>query len=184
MPPGDYELRQITAQSSSCSFRMEDTTINIIAPNEMISASAKSNGPLCEFSNLELNGSISPAGNIRWKGLLGYRSNEQNPSRLNVDTSQSGIYEIIASYGICEQSEFLEIDIASRINASIEAKDEYCERDIPIGEELEEILEFHPDLHREPMTFHFCNEHCCSAGMSSKRDDFRKLFRNFNPNTH
>jgi len=61
---------------------------------------------------------------------------------------------------------------------------EYCERDIPIGEELEEILEFHPDLHREPMTFHFCNEHCCSAGMSSKRDDFRKLFRNFNPNTH
>ena len=129
MPPGDYELRQITAQSSSCSFRMEDTTINIIAPNEMISASAKSNGPLCEFSNLELNGSISPAGNIRWKGPLGYRSNEQNPSRLNVDTSQSGIYEMIASYGICEQSEFLEIDIAPGINASIEAKDEYCERD-------------------------------------------------------
>ena len=61
---------------------------------------------------------------------------------------------------------------------------EYCERDIPIGEEIEEILEFHPDLHREPMTFHFCNEHCCSAGMSWIRDDFGKFFRGFNPNTH
>ena len=60
---------------------------------------------------------------------------------------------------------------------------EYCERIIPNGEEVKKTLYFHPDYHREPKSFIFCNEHCCSAGMYWIEDDYRKMFRSFNPPT-
>jgi len=60
---------------------------------------------------------------------------------------------------------------------------EYCEEIIPIGEEIKETLYFHPDYHREPQTFHFCNEKCRSAGMYWIEDDFRKLFRSLHRST-
>jgi len=61
---------------------------------------------------------------------------------------------------------------------------EYCEEIIPIGEEIKETLYFHPDYHREPQSFIFCNEECRSQGMYWINDDFRKLFRSLHRSTH
>lgn len=88
--------------------------------------------------------------------------------------------ELFADFHVYNMSDVLD-ELANNYESNHICDYEYCNRDIPVGEEIEEIMEFHPDLHREPQTFHFCNERCCSAGMYWIRDDFNKLFRN---NTH
>ncbi len=91
--------------------------------------------------------------------------------------------DLFADFHVYNMSYVLD-ELTNNYESEYNCHYEYCERDIPIGEEVEEIMEFHPDLHREPQTFRFCNEYCCSAGMYWIKDDFRKMFRNFNPNTH
>ena len=42
---------------------------------------------------------------------------------------QSTLYEMVFSYGVCEQVRKLEIEVAPDIEAKISSKDNYCERD-------------------------------------------------------
>jgi hypothetical protein len=90
--------------------------------------------------------------------------------------------DLFADFHIYNMSYVLD-ELINNYESNYDCDYEYCEKNIPAGEEIEEILEFHPDLHREPQTFHFCDEHCQSAGMYWIRDGFRKFFRNFNHNT-
>jgi len=57
---------------------------------------------------------------------------------------------------------------------------EYCEAEIPRGEAVEGSLPLHEqiDLRR---IFHFCNEHCKSAGLYCIMDDYRKFLRGWTP---
>lgn len=127
--PGQYELYEINTATSECSFALNDTTINIVAPNEQLEASAVSNGPLCESQQLKLSAEASPISSFSWKGPSNFRSEEQSPIIPSVILVDSGMYEMTATYGYCEQIRILDIAISEDIEAIIEGKDTYCERD-------------------------------------------------------
>lgn len=54
---------------------------------------------------------------------------------------------------------------------------EYCEAEIPIGEEVAYTLNIPHATNTQP-TFHFCNEECCSAGMYWIQKNYRNFLRN------
>lgn len=128
--PGEYTFSGIAPINSRCSFAMKDTTVIIEGPNELIRADITTNAPICEGETLALAATVfPPEGTVEWTGPIGFQSTELDPA---IDTSafeQSGIYEMIFSYGICEQIRELDILINPEIEAAIGGQDEYCERD-------------------------------------------------------
>jgi hypothetical protein len=57
---------------------------------------------------------------------------------------------------------------------------EYCESEIPIGEEVVGSLSLHEQINLR-RTFHFCNEHCKSAGLYWIMDSYKKCLRGWTP---
>ena len=57
---------------------------------------------------------------------------------------------------------------------------EYCEAEIPRGEAVEGSLPLHQQIDLRH-TFHFCNEHCKSAGLHWIMDDYKKFLRGWTP---
>ena len=129
LAPGEYRLSQLSSSSVACSFTMKDTTINIVAPNEQVQANARSNSPICEGADLELNATMSPEGIITWKDPGGSIIEGADYFIHQTSSFDSGRYEMIATYGGCEQIRTLEVVVAPAIDASIRGKDQYCERD-------------------------------------------------------
>ncbi|MCB0614461.1 MAG: gliding motility-associated C-terminal domain-containing protein [Phaeodactylibacter sp.] len=128
--PGEYTFYKITPRTSRCSFAMKDTTVTLEAPNELIQADIFTNSPICEGATLELSATVfPPEGTVQWSGPNGFLSTDLN---ITLDTAvfeQSGLYEMVFSYGVCEQVRKLEIEVAPDIEAKISSKDNYCERD-------------------------------------------------------
>lgn len=125
--PGEYDIFQITPSTSKCSFAIEDTTVNVLAPNDKLQASIESNSPICEFTPLELYGRMSQAGSVSWKGPELFASSELNPIIRSTLPGQSGVYEMTASYGYCEQIKTVEVLIAPTISAKIVGANQFCE---------------------------------------------------------
>ncbi len=126
--PGEYTLFAITPQSSNCSFEMKDTTIDVVAPNELLAASAESNSPVCAYSTLTFIAEASPGSTIEWDGP-GLSSNDFQTSLLNAQPINSGTYNMIASLGFCEQIRTIEVEVAPDIQTEIIGKKEYCQRE-------------------------------------------------------
>lgn len=128
--PGEYRLYQITPKNSQCSFAMKDTTITVLAPNEQIQAEVTTNSPLCEGSTLALSATVfPPEGTVQWSGPTIFRFDGPN---LTIDSAifqQSGLYEMIFSYGACKQIRTLDVVVAPTIEANINSPDGFCERD-------------------------------------------------------
>lgn len=57
---------------------------------------------------------------------------------------------------------------------------EYCESEIPRGEAVEGSLSLHEQINL-PRTFHFCNEHCKTAGLYWIMDTYKKFLRGWTP---
>ena len=102
--PGEYTFYNIAPINSRCSFAMKDTTITVVGPNELIRADVTTNTPICEGAALALAATVfPPEGTVEWTGPNGFNSTDLN---IVIDTTifaQSGIYEMVFSYGICEQ---------------------------------------------------------------------------------
>ena len=128
--PGEYTFFKITPRDSKCSFAMKDTTINIVGPNELLQADVATNTPICEGASLALSANVFPEeGTVEWTGPNGFKSMDLN---VVIDTSvfeQSGLYEMVFTYGVCEQIRELDILIHPDIEAEIGGRDDYCERD-------------------------------------------------------
>ena len=129
MRPGKYKLTHITPSTSLCGFALKDTTIDIIAPNELLQAWAESNSPICETESLKFSATMSPQGSIQWRGPSAFGSDEANPIIRSASLDQSGTYEMTATYGVCEQIRKLEVNVAPEIEATISGKEKYCERE-------------------------------------------------------
>jgi len=136
IPPGEYDLFQITPSTSKCSFAIEDTTINVLAPDDLLDVFIESNSPVCEFTLIELSAKMSHAGSVSWKGPELFTSSEFNPIIPSPLTSQSGIYEIIATYGYCEQMKTTEVLVTPSFTANIIGPEQYCE-----GEQVQLVAE-------------------------------------------
>ena len=108
--PGEYTFFKITPRDSKCSFAMKDTTINIVGPNELLQADVTTNTPICEGASLALSANVFPEeGTIEWTGPNGFKSTDLN---VVIDSSvfeQSGLYEMVFTYGVCEQIRELDI---------------------------------------------------------------------------
>ncbi len=128
--PGEYTFYEITPLDSKCSFAMKDTTISIVGPNELIQANVTTNTPICEGAALVLGATVfPPEGTVEWTGPNGFKSTDLN---IVIDTAifeQSGLYEMVFSYGVCEQIRELDVVINPEIAANIGGQDDYCERD-------------------------------------------------------
>ncbi len=129
MAPGEYELYKIQPNDMNCSFAMRDTTIDIIAPNEIITTHIETNSPICENATLELLAFMSPEGDVTWNGPT--LSNHIYPDFIffDSDTTLNGTYEMIAQYGFCEKTEYTNVMVAPEINATIQSDPEYCSRE-------------------------------------------------------
>jgi hypothetical protein len=62
---------------------------------------ASNNGPLCAGENLELNATNITGATFAWNGPNGFISNQQNPTRLGVNTSAAGTYSVTATINGC-----------------------------------------------------------------------------------
>ncbi len=129
MTVGEYQLAEVTPENSECSFKWRDESILIEPPNEQLQVTAESNSPICEGVPLILGGTIAPSGTVTWTGPEGLIASEINTTIDSSILEQSGIYEMIATYGACEQIRELEIFIAPDIEAEITGKSAYCERE-------------------------------------------------------
>jgi len=128
--PGEYTFYQIAPRNSKCSFAMKDTTITIVGPNEMIRADVTTNAPICAGATLELAATVfPPEGTVEWTGPGRSKYTDLNVVIDTAISAQSGIYEMVFSYGICEQIRELEVVVNPDIAANIGGSTEFCERD-------------------------------------------------------
>ena len=127
--PDEYILRQIRPVNSKCNFAWKETEIVVEPPNELLAASVSTNSPICDGGELELNGVISPIGTINWSGPARFASMEFNPRIPNATDDYTGIFEMVANYGFCEQIRPLDILVTPKIEAAITGKLDYCERE-------------------------------------------------------
>lgn len=128
--PGEYRIYKITPKNGQCSFAMKDTTIAVIAPNDLVEAEVSSNGSICEGNTLELSTQVFPAGGtVKWKGPKGFWSTSLDVTIDSAIVLQSGIYEMVYSFGYCEQIRELEVEVFPAIEAQIISPDGICERD-------------------------------------------------------
>ncbi|MFK7978945.1 MAG: gliding motility-associated C-terminal domain-containing protein [Saprospiraceae bacterium] len=128
--PGEYTFYGIAPINSRCSFAMKDTTVTIVGPNNLIQAAITTNAPICAGENLALSATVfPPEGTIEWTGPRGFQSTDLNIVLDTATSAQSGIYEMVFSYGVCEQIREMEIIVNPDIEAEINSQDGYCERD-------------------------------------------------------
>lgn len=127
--PGNYQLRQVRSLTDNCSLQVQDTSIIIEAPNDLFVLSVSSNSPICEGQDLILQSQVSPDGVVRWTGpnLFGY--DDLNPIIESATVKYNGEYKIVAKYGYCEQTQFLDGVIKPFPMSMISGKSQYCERD-------------------------------------------------------
>ncbi len=127
--PGDYQVFNFRLLSKNCGLALKDTTIIIEAPTNQLQLNPKSNSPVCEGELLNFEGQLSPQCYIWWTGPSGFSIEKENPIRTNVDTSYSGEYKVLAIYGYCQLTKYLDVEVKPKINASISGDSVYCERD-------------------------------------------------------
>lgn len=128
--PGEYTFYGIAPINSRCSFAMKDTTVTIVGPNNRIQAAITTNAPICAGENLELSATVfPPEGTVEWKGPTGFKSTDLNLVFDTANAAQNGIYEMVFSYGICEQIRELDVLVNPEIAATIGGTTDYCERD-------------------------------------------------------
>ena len=128
--PGEYKLYKITPKDSKCSFAMKDTTITVLAPNHLIQAEVTTNSPICEGSTLELTTTFfPPEGTVQWSSPKIFRFDGANLTIDSANAEQGGEYEMIFTYGACEQIRTLDIAVFPEIEATISGQSEFCARD-------------------------------------------------------
>src|SRR5439155_1297267 len=66
--------------------------------------SANYNNPVCVNGTLNLSVTTIPGASYSWSGPNNYFSNIQNPSIANVQASQAGIFNVVATIGGCSSS--------------------------------------------------------------------------------
>ncbi len=127
--PGDYQVFNLRSLSENCSLAIEDTTVLVEPPNDLLVLEAMTNSPICEGESLLLDGSVSPAGSIRWTGPRSFGSDLSFATIENTEENRTGEYKVVGTYGFCEQIKYLDVDVKLPVDASIIGKSEYCERD-------------------------------------------------------
>ncbi|MBL0308655.1 MAG: T9SS type A sorting domain-containing protein [Bacteroidetes bacterium] len=96
--PGTYT---IAVSDGNCT--ANGTNIVIADPAVVVTPVVSSNGPLCTGDTLNLFANSTNGTSYEWTGPNNF-SNQQNPTKDNVTTSDSGTYTVIASIGSCESS--------------------------------------------------------------------------------
>ncbi|MFT4535018.1 MAG: putative repeat protein (TIGR01451 family) [Saprospiraceae bacterium] len=127
--PGDYQLFSLRSLSENCSLVLEDTTILVEAPNDLIVLEAMTNSPICQGETLLLDGEVTPEGNIRWTGPRSFGSDLSNAIIENTETNITGEYKVVAKYGFCSQTQYIDVAVKPKISVSITGESAYCERD-------------------------------------------------------
>lgn len=128
--PGEYNLKQIRPISAKCNFAWKETELVVEPPNERLQATASTNSPICDGVELELDGTMSPLGTITWSGPAWFTSTEFSPRIPNATDAYTGVFEMVANYGFCEQIRPLDILVTPKIEAAITGKLDYCEREV------------------------------------------------------
>ncbi|WP_276135000.1 T9SS type A sorting domain-containing protein [Polluticoccus soli] len=91
----------VTANMNGCD--RKDTTAVTVKPLPAIPA-LTSNSPLCPGDSMGLTATSTAGAVYQWTGPGGYTTIQQNPYRLNVNTSYSGSYSVTATLNGCSSS--------------------------------------------------------------------------------
>ncbi len=128
--PGEYTLAKVTIENSRCSYGWKEQPILIEAPNDQLQVSVSTNSPICEGADLELNATLSPGGTAYWTGPERFGSEELNPIIDTAVQEYTGTFNMVATYGFCEQERDLDVYVSPKIEAAINGKETYCEREV------------------------------------------------------
>ncbi|MGV3529167.1 MAG: PKD-like domain-containing protein [Flavisolibacter sp.] len=82
---------------------------------------ASSNAPICLGSNLYLKASTIPNASYKWTGPDGFTSNQQNPSRQNVNSAVEGQYQVEAIVNGCSSEPAITNVSTSNLSSSADA---------------------------------------------------------------
>ncbi len=86
----------VTAIMGQCSSMVSSTVLNIIA-----TPSAQSNSPLCAGQTLALTGTAIAGATYSWSGPNGFTSTISNPTKSNVQVTDSGTYSFTMTVAGC-----------------------------------------------------------------------------------
>ncbi len=87
-----------------------NTASTSIIVNDLPTASAQNNSPICEFETINLF--AQGGSNYQWQGPNGFNSNEQNPSINNANSLYSGIYTVtVVDNNSCQSTATTEVVI-------------------------------------------------------------------------
>lgn len=129
LPSGEYQLFRLKSPNDNCSVSLKDTTILLSPPNDQLSLKVETNSPVCEGDTLFLLTTLSPSGEILWRGPDRFGSDDINAFVENVSLANKGKYTVAASYGFCTQKLELPIEVKPKVEVSIEGSPKYCIRD-------------------------------------------------------
>ncbi len=92
----------VTASKNGCT-SLPSTTVTTVNPS-LGATSASYNSPVCVNTTMNLTATTIPGASYTWSGPGGYFSNIQNPSIPNVQLSNAGTYNVVATQGGCTSS--------------------------------------------------------------------------------
>ena len=99
----DSGTYSVIASATGCSSTLAATTLVIINPVPA-SPAAGSNSPVCVGDVLNLTASSIANATYSWTGPNGFTSTLQNPSVVNVQIADAGVYSVVATIAGCPSS--------------------------------------------------------------------------------
>lgn len=105
---GSYQV--VAISNGVCSSNVTSVYINVVSAPQAPVASVS--GIACTGQGVQLMASTIPGASYNWVGPNGFTSNQQNPLLTNLQTIQSGFYDVVARIGNC-------VSRASRIEVSV-----------------------------------------------------------------
>jgi len=86
--------------STGCVSGISSTVVEVRAGvGDFVASATKAN--LCAGETLQLNAGTLVGARYEWSGPNGYRTTEQNPSRVNIQPMDAGTYNVVAIIGGC-----------------------------------------------------------------------------------
>ncbi len=103
-----------------------NTNTSEIFINELPTANASNNGPVCVGFDIQLNSSGGVE--YEWSSTTGFTSNEQNPLLENVDVNTSGTYTVtVTDANACTSSTSTTVNIFDPVNETVSNTSPVCQ---------------------------------------------------------
>jgi PKD repeat protein len=112
----------VTVTANGCSA----TSTTSVAVNNLPTASATANGPLCEGATLNLSTTAVTGATYAWSGPGGYTATTRTPARTNVTLAMAGTYSVTVTANGCSNTSTVAVVINPAPGATASSNSPVC----------------------------------------------------------